>query len=102
MTNEQVTNEYNEMNKLKNETAILKEKYKIIKEKTQVGLASDEDKKVLYQLLLEKEYELQKIKDSIATRNGTFQSPKVGDWVVSKTKFGFKRVKIERDENCGW
>lgn len=52
--------------------------------------------------LLKKEYEYQKIKDSISQRNGTYTSPKIGEWVVAKTKFGFKRVKVLVDENCGW
>jgi hypothetical protein len=78
------------------------EKYKIVKEKMQIGLASEDDKKTIYQLLLAKEYELQKIKDNITSKNGTYVSPKVGEWIVAKTKFGFKRVKVERDELCGW
>lgn len=99
---ESVTLEYDKLNKLKGEIKILKDKYKDAKEKSQIGLVSEEDKKIALQQLLEKEYEYGKIKDSIANRNGTYESPKVGNWIVTKGKFGFKRIKVEKDEFCGW
>lgn len=103
MTNaEDITDEYNRLNVLKREIDKLKKEYKLAKEQFDNGLLDEETKKVKGQLLLGKEYEYGKIKDSIAQRNGTYTSPKIGDWIVSKGRFGFKRIKVLVDDNCGW
>jgi single-stranded DNA-specific DHH superfamily exonuclease len=58
------------------------------------------EKSGLYQSLLENEYELQETKKRIA--GVTYKEPKKGDWVIIKSKLGYKRVKLAGNSNCGW
>lgn len=59
-----------------------------------------EEKSSIYQSLLEKEYELQEIKKRIA--GVAHKEPQKGDWMIVKSKWGYKRVKLAEDNNCGW
>ena len=100
MTNE--INEYEKLNILKSEIDKLKKEYKNVKDAFEIGAMTEEEKKAKGQLLLGKEYDFQKLKDKIAHEKGTYTSPKKGDWVVTKGRFGFRRVKVMQDEFCGW
>lgn len=103
MTNtEQTVNKYEKLGLLKTEVDKLKKEYKIAKDGFENGMVTEEEKKAKGQLLLEQEYKYQKLKDEVAQENGTYQSPAIGSLVVTKTKWGYRRVKVLQDENCGW
>lgn len=100
--NEQVVNKYEKLGMLKTEVDTLKKEYKIAKEAYDNGIITEEDKKAKGQLLLEKEYKYQKLKNEVAQENGTYESPKIGSWIVTKGRWGYRRVKVMADEFCGW
>lgn len=90
------------LEKLKVEIKTLKERYDTVKAQFDKGLIGEEDKKNEYQALLEKEYEYQRLKTRVDMKNGTYVSPKRGDWVIDRNAYGYRRVKVQYDEYCGW
>lgn len=75
------------------EIKVAKKYYEEVKKQFEAKIIDEEEKKRALQNLLEKEYELQKFKGL---------TPKKGDWIVVRSKYGFKRVKVQEDDNCGW
>lgn len=79
----------------------LKEIYKeLIGNKDYADLSEEEKEELsnLNQEILGKEYGLQEVKKKM----GMYKKPKKGDWVVVNSKWGYKRVKLEQDDSCGW
>ena len=54
-------------------------------------------KKEVYQELLENEYILQEHRKKLGEI-----VVKKGDWTIAKTSYGFRRIKVEHDDFCGW
>lgn len=88
---------YEELNKLRMTVEGLKKDYKLVKQRFDSGLISEEEKKAKNQLLLEKEFEYQEIKNKM--NNAV---PKRGDWIVAKSRYGFRRIRVAYDDLCGW
>lgn len=54
-------------------------------------------KEQVKQLLLGNEFALQEYR-----KNKGEIKPKKGDWIVTRNRYGYKRVKILNDDMCGW
>lgn len=67
------------------------------KDNNKLSEEQQKKKKEIYQMMLENEYILQEHRKKLGEI-----VVKIGDWTISKTSYGFRRMKVEHDDLCGW
>lgn len=92
--------EKDNIKKIKDNIDRLKLAYKNYAGGKDSSLLSEDEKKEkgeIYQDLLENEYVFQEYRTEKC-----LLKIKKGDWIVEKGRWGYKRVKVENDNLCGW